>query len=251
MAEQPVMGDKQIIVLDSLEALYVRGAEEIAHLAGDAICTHGEFSFCLAGGTTPAGSYDLLATRFHYSIDWSEVQFFWGDERCVPPDDASSNFAMAQRTMLAKLELRPEQVHRIRGEEQPESAASHYEDELRQFFRLAPGAVPSFNLVQLGLGENAHIASLFPRHPALHEEKRLVVAVEVDAPQRYRVSLTAPVLNNAANVFFIVGGEAKAQAVKQVLEGPRDPEQFPAQLIQPAKGQVLWLLDKAAARLLS
>ena len=251
MAEQPVMGDKQIIVLDNPEALYVRGAEEIAHVTGDAICTHGEFTFCLAGGTTPAATYDLLATRFHYSIDWSEVQFFWGDERCVPPDDPDSNFAMVRRTMLEKLELRPAQIHRIHGEEQPETAARLYEDELRQFFQLAPGAIPSFNLVLLGLGENAHIASLFPGHPALHEEKRLAVAVAVDAPQRQRISLTAPVLNNAGNVLFLVSGDAKAQAVKQVLEGPHDPEQFPAQIIQPAKGHVLWLLDKAAARLLS
>ena len=245
------MGDKPIVVLDSPEALYVRAAEEIAHLAGDAICTHGEFTFCLAGGTTPAQTYDLLATRFHYSIDWSEVHFFWADERCVPPDDPGSNFAMANRTMLAKLELRPEQIHRIRGEEQPEAGAHLYEDELRKFFRLAPGAVPSFNLVLLGLGENAHIASLFPHHPALHEEKRLAVAVEVDAPQRHRISLTAPVLNNAANVLFMVSGAAKASAVKQVLEGARDLDQFPAQLIQPAKGQVLWLLDREAASLLA
>ena len=169
----------------------------------------------------------------------------------MPPDDPGSNFAMARRTMLEKLELRPAQIHRIHGEEQPETAARLYEDELRQFFQLAPGAIPSFNLVLLGLGENAHIASLFPGHPALHEEKRLAVAVAVDAPQRQRISLTATVLNNAGNVLFLVSGEAKAQAVKQVLEGPHDPEQFPAQIIQPAKGHVLWLLDKAAARLLS
>lgn len=245
------MSDKQIIVLDSADALFVRAAEEITHLAGDAICTHGEFTFCLTGGTTPAATYELLATRFHYSIDWSEVQFFWGDERAVPPDDPASNFAMAQRTMLAKLDLRPEQVHRIHGEEEPATAATLYENDLRRFFRLSAGALPSFNLVLLGLGENAHIASLFPRHSALHEASRLAVAVEVDAPQRDRVSLTAPVLNNAANVLFLVSGEAKAAAVKQVLEGPHDPEEFPAQLIQPLKGQVLWLLDEAAARLLS
>jgi 6-phosphogluconolactonase len=245
------MGDKQIIVLDSTEALYVRAAEEITHLAGDAICTHGEFAFCLTGGNTPAETYTLLATRFHHSIDWSEVQFFWGDERCVPPSDSASNFAMAHRTMLAQLGLQPAQIHRIRGEEEPTVAAQQYEEDLRRIFRLAPEALPSFNLVLLGLGENAHIASLFPHHPALHEAKRLAVAVEVDAPQRHRISLTAPVLNNAANVVFMASGEAKAAAVKQVLEGPRDPEQFPGQLIQPVTGQLLWLLDKSAARLLS
>lgn len=253
MAEQPLthMGNQQIIVLDSPTEVHVRGAEETAHIAGDAICTHGEFALCLSGGTTPASTYELLATRFHHSIDWSEVHFFWGDERCVPPEHPDSNFAMANRTMLTRLDLRPEQVHRIRGEELPEVGARLYEEELRKFFRLEPGALPSFNLVLLGLGENAHIASLFPRHPALHEAKRLAVAVEVDAPQRHRISLSAPVLNHAACVLFLVSGAAKAEAVKQVLEGPRDPEQFPAQLIQPTTGQVLWLLDKSAARLLS
>jgi 6-phosphogluconolactonase len=245
------MPEPNIIVLDHPEALFVRAAEEITHIAGDSICTHGEFTFCLTGGSTPAATYDLLATRFHYSIDWSGVQFFWGDERCVPPDDPASNFGMAKRTMLEKLDPQPDQIHRIRGEDPPEAGARHYEDELRKVLGLEPEALPSFSLILLGLGENAHIASLFPHHPALHEEKRLTIAVEVDAPQRHRISLTAPVLNNAGNVVFLVSGEGKAQAVKQVLEGPRDVDQFPAQLIQPSKGHVIWLLDKAAASLLS
>jgi 6-phosphogluconolactonase len=245
------MPEVKIIVLDHPEALFVRAAEEITHIAGDSICTHGEFTFCLTGGNTPASTYDLLATRFHYNTDWSGVQFFWGDERCVPPDDPASNFAMAKRTMLDKLEPQSDQIHRIRGEDLPEEGARSYEEELLKVLRLEPGALPSFNLVLLGLGENAHIASLFPYHPALHEQNRLAVAVEVDAPQRHRISLTAPVLNNAGNVVFLVSGGGKASAVKQVIQGPRDSDQFPAQLIEPSNGQVIWLLDKAAARLLS
>ncbi len=132
----------------------------------------------------------------------------------------------------------------------PEEAARSYEAELRRCFNLAPEALPAFNLILLGLGDNVHVASLFPHHPALHIADRLVVAVEVEAPQPRRVSLTIPVINNAARVMFIVSGENKAAAVKDALRGPRDPDRFPAQLVAPAHGEVVWLLDRAAARLL-
>ncbi|MGH7984928.1 MAG: 6-phosphogluconolactonase [Candidatus Binataceae bacterium] len=241
------MPASNIVVLENAQALHVRVAEEIAHIAGEAICTHGEFTLCLTGGSTPAGAYELLATRFHLSVDWKEVQFFWGDERCVPPGDEASNYGMANRTMLSKLTLQPSQVHRIHGERPPAQAARDYETDLRNFFPQAEDEFPRFDLILLGLGENAHIASLFPQHAAIHENQRLTVAVEVDAPQRHRVSLTAPVLNHAARVIFLVSGEAKARAVYDVLEGPRDPDRFPGQIIAPADGEVLWLVDRAAA----
>ena len=245
------MSEKKIIVLDDLQALYVRAAEEIAHFAGEAVCMHGEFTLCLSGGSTPAATYELLATRFKLSVDWKELQFFWGDERCVPPTDPANNYGMANRTMLSKLALNPSQIHRIRGEDTPENAARDYEEELSSFFGLAEGNFPRFNLVLLGLGDNAHTLSLFPGDPAIHESERLAIAVKVDAPEPHRVTLTAPVVNNAARVMFMVGGASKAQAAKNVLEGPRDPDQFPAQLIQPIDGELVWLLDKSAARLLS
>ena len=242
------MNPSQVIVMDNTQALYVRAAEEIAHFASEAICTHGEFTLCLTGGTTPASSYELLATRFHLSVDWKEVQFFWGDERCVPPGDPASNFGMANRTMLSKLALRPEQIHRMRGEDEPAQAAQEYERELRAFFRLEqPGDFPCFNLVLLGLGDNAHVASLFPHHPALHEETRLAVAVEVEAAPSRRISLTMPVINSAERVMFLVSGEKKAAAVRNILQGPADPEQYPGQLVKPRKGEIVWLMDKAAA----
>ena len=245
------MSQSKIIVLDDLQALYVHAAEEITHFAGDAICTHGEFTLCLSGGSTPAATYELMATRFKLSVDWKEVQFFWGDERCVPPTDPASNYEMANRTMLSKLALNPSQIHRIRGEDTPAGAARDYEEELRSFFGLGDEDFPRFNLVLLGLGDNAHTLSLFPGDPAIHERERLAIAAKVDAPEPHRVTLTAPVVNNAARVMFVVGGALKAQAVKDVLEGPRDPDRFPAQLIQPTDGELVWLLDKSAARLLS
>ncbi len=245
------MSESKIIVLDDAAGLYVRGAEEVAHIAGEAVCTHGEFTLCLSGGSTPAATYELLATRFLLSVDWKEVRFFWGDERCVPPDDPESNYGMANRTMLTRLTLRPDQIYRIRGEEPPMQAARAYEDDLREHFGLAEGEFPRFSLVLMGLGNNSHTASLFPGSTAIYETERIAVAVEVDAPQRHRVSLTVPVFNNAAHVVFLVAGESKAQAVKNILQGPRDPERFPAQMIAPTEGELVWLLDKAAARLLS
>ncbi|HKV56346.1 MAG TPA: 6-phosphogluconolactonase [Candidatus Binataceae bacterium] len=244
------MSANKIIVMDTAEALHVRAAEEIAHVAGESICTHGEFTLALTGGSTPAPTYELLATRFHLSVDWKEVQFFWGDERCVPPDDPASNYGMANRTMLSKLALRPEQVHRIRGEDSPAQAAEDYERELRRCFGLdgSPDDFPSFNLVLLGLGDNAHVASLFPRHPALLEASRLAVAVEVEAEPPKRVSLTMPVINAAQQVILIVSGEKKAAAVRNVLQGTDDPEQYPAQYVKG--GEILWLLDKPAASML-
>jgi 6-phosphogluconolactonase len=247
------MGKPQILVLDDSQALFVRAAEEIVHISGESICTHGQFSLCLTGGNTPADVYRLIATRFHLSVDWNAVHLFWGDERCVPPDDEASNYGMANRTMLSKLteDLRPEQIHRIRGEDDPEAAAREYEEQLKEFFSLEEGEFPRFDLVLLGLGDNVHIASLFPGIAAIHESKRMAEAVEVDAPQRRRISLTPPVLNNAARVMFIVAGQAKAAAVKTALEGPRDPDRYPAQIIEPTHGEVMWLLDRPAASLLS
>jgi 6-phosphogluconolactonase len=245
------MAKPQVIVLENSEALFVRAAEEIVHVSGEAICTHGQFSLCLTGGNTPADVYTLIATRFHLSVDWNAVHLFWGDERCVPPDDPASNYGMAKRTMLSKLNLDPGQIHRIRGEEDPQKAAAEYEAELRGISGLQEGGFPRFDLILLGLGDNVHIASLFPGIPAIHEKRRPAVAVEVDAPQRWRITLTPPVLNNAARVMFIVSGQNKAQAVKIALEGPRDPDKYPAHIIDANQGEVMWLLDRPAASRLS
>ena len=246
------MSEPKIVILDDAPALYAHAAEEIAHFAGEAVCTHGEFTLCLSGGSTPAATYEMLGSKFHFSIDWKEVQFFWGDERCVPPDDPACNYAMTQRTLLSKLTLKPSQVHRILGEKSPDEAARAYEDELRSHFGLGAGEFPRFDVVLLGLGENSHTASLFPGSAAIHESERLALAVDVDDPtQRHRVTVTPPVINNAARVMFLVAGASKAQAVWNILKGPRDIDKFPAQVVAPEHGEVIWLLDKAAASLIA
>jgi 6-phosphogluconolactonase len=245
------VSQRTVFVLENPEAAYVRVAEEIAHIAGEAICTQGRFTLALTGGSTPTRVYELLSTRFRLSVDWKEVHFFWGDERCVPPDDPGSNFAVANEVMLSKLNLSPSQIHRIAGEVEPEKAARDYEAELRSFFSTPGNEVPCFDLVLLGLGRNAHIASLFPSSRSIHESKRLVIAVEVDAPWPKRVTMTPPLFNAAERVIFLVTGEDKAQAVKGSIEGPHNPDQFPAQVISPERSEVLWVLDSSAASLLS
>jgi 6-phosphogluconolactonase len=245
------MSERQIIILDTAEELFVRAAEEIAHVAGEAICMHGEFNLCLTGGTTPERTYDLLATRFELSVDWKEVQFYWGDERCVPPDDPASNYSMANRTILSKLKVKPDQIHRMRGEDKPADAAHEYEEELRERLNLGDGEFPRFDLMMLGLGTNCHMLSLFPGIPALHEQHRLVVPVEVDDKIRHRITMTAPVMNNSARIMFLVSGENKAAAVKRILEETDDPERVPAHLVAPKDGVVIWMMDKAAASQLS
>jgi 6-phosphogluconolactonase len=246
------MSEPKIVILDDAPALYAHAAEEIAHFAGEAVCTHGEFTLCLSGGSTPAATYEMLGSKFHFSIDWKEVQFFWGDERCVPPEDAASNYAMTLRTLLSKLTLKPSQVHRIHGENSPDEAAHAYEDELRDHFGLGAGEFPRFDLMLLGLGDNSHTASLFPGSAAIHESERLALAVDVDDPtQRHRVTLTPPVINNSARVMFLAAGAGKAQAVWNIFKGPRDVDKFPAQVVAPDDGEVIWLLDKAAAKLIA
>jgi 6-phosphogluconolactonase len=246
------MSEPKIVILDDAPALYAHAAEEIAHFAGEAVCTHGEFTLCLSGGSTPAATYEMLGSKFHFSIDWKEVQFFWGDERCVPPDDPACNYAMTQRTLLSKLALKPSQVHRVLGERSPDEAARAYEAELRSHFGLGAGEFPRFDVVLLGLGENSHTASLFPGSAALHESERLALAVDVDDPiLRHRVTVTPPVINNASRVMFLVAGASKAQAVWNILKGPRDIDKFPAQVVAPEHGELIWLLDKAAASLIA
>ncbi|HVA41505.1 MAG TPA: 6-phosphogluconolactonase [Candidatus Binataceae bacterium] len=246
------MSEPKIIVLDDPESVSVHAAEEIVHYSGEAVCTHGEFTIALAGGSTPARVYELIAERFKLSVDWKEVQVFWGDERCVPADDPRSNYAMANRAMLSKLPLKPAQIHRIPTELAPEAAALAYEQELKRAFNLGDGEFPRFDLIMLGLGDNRHTLSLFPGDTgALAETRRLVIPVTVQAEPPLRVTFTVPVANHAQRVMFVATGTAKAAAVRDVIEGPRDPTRFPAQLIAPEDGEVVWMLDKAAASLLS
>jgi 6-phosphogluconolactonase len=243
----------EVQIVPEAEALYRAGAAEFVRLAGEAVMAKGSFTVALSGGSTPKGLYGLLATDpgLRGQMPWDKIHVFWGDERHVPPTDAESNYRMAHEALLSKVPIPPAHVYRIKSEARDAShAADDYEQTLREFFRVSAGQLPRFDLVFLGLGPEAHTASLFPGTKALHETKRLVVSNWVGKFYTDRITMTPPILNHAACVVFLVSGEEKALPLKAVLEGPYEPEQLPAQLIRPDHGRLLWLVDRHAASLL-
>ena len=242
------------IVLPTAEALAEDAAQRFARAASDAVREHGEFVVALSGGATPRGLYARLAAPPYAStVPWSRVQVLWGDERCVAPDQAASNYRMAREALLDHVSIHAENVHRMHGEDVPAVAAQAYERSLRTVLRTpsgapreAPGA--RIDLVLLGLGDDGHTASLFPGAVDVPDGEAWVVARYHVAASQWRVTLTPVLINAAAEILFLVSGEGKAAIVHRVLEGPRRPQELPAQLITPAGGRVLWLLDAAAAR---
>ena len=234
-------------------ALFLSAAESIVRIAQQAVAANGRFTWALTGGSTPRPLYSLLASdpALRAALPLGQTHFFWGDERHVPPDHPESNFRMAYETILSQLAPGADQVHRIAAENPDASqAAAECERELRRFFALRADEFPRFDLVLLGLGSDGHTASLFPGTRALDERRRIVVSNRVDKLDAERITLTAPAINNAAHVVFLVSGADKAKALKAVLEGPRDVRQLPAQLIAPHDGTLTWLVDEEAARLL-
>ena len=232
-----------------LEALSRAAAELFVQQAQQAVEARGRFGVVLSGGDTPRRTYEVLALHlFRERVPWAEVHVFWGDERCVPPEDPRSNALMAHETLLDQVPIPAPQVHPITCGSAPEEAARRYEDLLRDFFG---GQRPCFDLVFLGLGINGHTASLFPETPVLEEQDRRVAEVYVAEEGLYRVTLTASLINDARVVAFLFGGRDKARILRQVLEGKRDISRLPAQSIQPTEGELLWLVDRSAGSLLS
>jgi len=233
-----------------LDALSRAAADELIELAREAIAARGRFHVALSGGSTPKRLFQLLAARPD-ALPWDRIELWWGDERCVPPDHADSNYGMARAALIEP--LRPHglgadaaRVHRMHGELDPGAAARAYEDELRAVL----GDPPVLDYALQGMGPDGHTASLFPDSPALEEARRWVVANHVRSPlvrdgEATRITLTAPAINSARCVRFLVAGADKAAALAAVLEGPRAPQRYPSQLIDTA--QQAWLIDAAAA----
>jgi 6-phosphogluconolactonase len=237
-----------VIIMPDPAALAREAAQCFAKLVQEAIGSRGRFSVALSGGSTPGRLYRLLAEEpYRTLVPWDRVHLFWGDERCVPLDDPESNYHLAAETLLSQVPIPPENIHRMPGELEPSVAARAYDRILQDFFC---GPRPRFDLVLLGLGEDGHTASLFPDSPLLTEADRLVAPAEALYQGRpaQRITLTLPAINSARHVWFLVNGSAKAAVVRAVLDGPA--RQLPAQWIQPAAGQLTWLLDAAAARAL-
>ncbi len=237
--------DAEIVVVPDPAALAREAAGRFAELAVEAVEFRGRFSVALSGGSTPGALYKLLAGEpYRRQIPWDGVHLFWGDERCVPPEDPGSNYRLARETLIDHVPIPPKNIYRVHGELAPGAAARAYERQLHDFFC---GPWTRFDLVLLGLGGDGHTVSLFPDSPLLGQTERLTAAVEAHYEDRpaQRVTLTLPAINTARYVLFLVSGSAKADIVQSVLEGPMG--HLPAQEIRPSAGQLTWLLDAAAA----
>jgi 6-phosphogluconolactonase len=246
--------EREIRILADGAAIAKRAAQEFIQAAVAAVQQKGAFAVALAGGSTPRALYSLLATdaALHSQVPWDKIHLFFGDERHVGPDDPDSNFRMATEAMISKAPLAKEQVTRIKGEyPDAERAAREYEQALREYFKLKDGEYPRFDLVLAGMGNEGHTLSLFPGTKALHADGRIVVRNWIGKLYTERITLTAPAASNTARIIFMVTGADKAPALKAVLEGPFEPEQLPAQLLQPRNGKLLWLVDTAAGGMLS
>jgi 6-phosphogluconolactonase len=245
---------REVRILKDGPTIAQRAANKFVALAQSAVRERGTFSVALAGGSTPKLLYTLLATDPHLrgKLPWDKMQLFFGDERHAGPEDAQSNFKMASESMITKVPVNPEHVHRMMGEYlDAEKAALEYEEVLRTQFHLQGAELPRFDLVLAGMGDEGHTLSLFPGTKALHAQGRTVVRNWVGKLFTDRITITAPVARHAAVILFMVTGKEKAPALKAVLEGPYEPEQLPAQLLQPGNGELLWLVDQAAGNMLS
>ena len=238
----------EIRVLTTPQELFEVAAEEVVHDANAAVKERGRFTIALSGGSTPKSLFNLLATNARTVFPWDKTLFFWSDERHVPPTDPDSNYHMANEVMLSKVPVPPQNVFRM-GAENPEATAvaAEYEKAIQKNFQLEAGAVPVFDLILLGMGPDGHTASLFPGTAALQEKSRLVVANWVEKLKTHRLTFTLPVLNAARNVVFLVSGTDKASALKAVLEENVPGEQYPAKLVRPVNGRLIWFVDRAAA----
>ena len=224
-----------------------KAADLFVARAKEAMERRGRFAVAFSGGSTPKALFALLATPEYVGrVDWSRVHLFWGDERCVGPDDPKSNFKMTKEALLDHVPLPTTNIHRIYGEDDPFQSAKQYEQEIRTFFG-GGDTVPAFDLVLLGMGDNGHTASLFPGTWSVREKVRWVVEQYVEVMTMWRVTFTAPLINAAEHVAFLVSGPGKADMLAKVLQGLQQPDVLPAQLIQPAKGLLHWLVDAPAA----
>lgn len=238
-----------ILILSDAEELAREAARRFAEMAESFTKKAGRFTVALSGGSTPKAMFQILAEKpFADVIPWPSIYFFWGDERSVPPDHAESNYRMANETLLSKVPIPRENIFRIPAEDEDhERAAASYAETMRNFFAEER---PGLDLVFLGMGPDSHTASLFPGTTALRVNDRIAAANYVEKFQAWRITLTADTINRARNIIFLVAGADKAPALKEVIEGPRNPEQYPSQLIEPSHGSLLWMVDEAAAKLL-
>lgn len=237
----------EVRILPDPAALAEEAAREFQSACADAIRDRGVFRVGLSGGSTPRALHQRLTRApFRAGIDWKRVRFFWGDERCVPPDNERSNYRMARETLLGPLRIPGRQVFRMRGEDEPRAAAAAYESVLAA--ELDGESPPRLDLVFLGLGPDGHTLSLFPGTRAIGERDRAVVANYVPRFREWRLTLTYPTLNASRRVVFLAEGESKREPATEILKRKRGSRDLPASGVHPRRGSLLWLLDEAAGR---
>lgn len=230
------------------KALSASLAEWINNYIQQVLAKQDRFTFVLSGGSTPKALYALLAeSPYKESIPWEKLHFFWGDERAVPFEDSRNNAKMCYDELLDKVPVKAENIHIMRTDITPEESAAEYEQIVKTYFE---GSETTFDFVLLGMGDDGHTLSLFPGTEVIHEQDALATAFFLQAQDMYRITLTAPVVNDAACVAFLAAGAGKAEVLKQVLKGEKNVDLYPSQIIQPEKGQLHWFVDEAAAALL-
>jgi 6-phosphogluconolactonase len=232
-------------IVDSAQQAAADCAAKILDLLRASLAARPRASLAISGGTTPKLMFGELA-KAHF--DWTNVHLFWVDERGVPPNDPQSNYKLAKESFLDPSGIPASNVHRIQAELDPQTAARRYADDLRAFFQLGPGEMPAFDIIHRGMGPDAHTASLFPGEPLIEDHTNLTAAVYVEKFKQWRITLLPGVLEAAAKTIMLVAGEDKAEPLRSVLHGPYDPKQFPSQIATYGRDNVLWFLDRAAAR---
>jgi len=238
--------EREIIICRDVAELSRKAAEQFVALARQAIAARGRFAVALSGGSTPKALYSLLATAaFSAQLDWRQIHLFFGDERCVAPDHAESNYRMVKEALLDQIAIAGDNVHRMAGELAPEVAAAAYAAQLTGFFNLPENNLPRFDLIFLGLGEDGHTASLFPDSSALTDTDRWVTATYVAKLKSHRLTFTFPAINNAAQISFLIAGQSKTAVVKAIVTGQNSAA--PAARIKPSHGKLTWFVTEDAA----
>ena len=236
----------EIRIFKDLEKLSKEAANLFAEKSAEASAERGRFLVALNGGGTPARLFQMLSSDYKDRVDWSKVHVFWGDERCVPPDDPGSSYGQARDLLLGLVPIPETNIHRIKGELRPAEASKEYAIMLKDF-ASSPLDFPRFDLVYLGMGEDGHTASLFPGSPVDVTEPTLPVIAQYQDRPANRVTLTPVVFNQARTIAFMATGEKKAITLAEVLGDRFNPEKYPAQRIHPKNGELIWLVDEDVA----
>ena len=237
-------GSTEVKIFPNVKKVVKALAKEIFNLT---VSTHQKrFDILLSGGNTPSELFQKLNKKYAYSIDWDRIHFWWGDERCVSPDDENSNYKQANDILISKILIPAENVHRIRGENNPEEEAVRYALEIKENINYR-GENPVFDLVLLGLGEDGHTASIFPDEIEMFEDERVCAVTKHPLTGQNRITITGKVLNNANRVFFLVTGANKAQRISEIMNDDEAAKLLPAYYISPTNGELIWYIDEAAA----